>query len=498
MARAFGGLLAGGVLTTAFAPFSLFPLAWLAVAALFALWRDATPRQAALIGFCFGLGHYGSGIYWVVISLHTYGNAPFLFALLAMLLLVFYMALYPAILGYALRRLVPGSPVLTWLVVAPAAWVALEWLRSWMLSGFPWLSLGYSQIDGPLAGFAAVGGVFTVSAVTVTGSGLLLLGVEAVHGRSPSRAVIAALALSGFCLSGYGLGQISWTEPAGEPVRVTLIQGNIEQDRKFRPELRERTLQVYTGLSLDAAADSDLIIWPETAIPEFFSELDPAFIDNLDDHARLTETDYLTGVPAGDWRNGEYYNGVVSFGATRGFYYKHRLLPFGEYLPIRWLFNLFHHFVDIPMADFTAGKADQAPLQVAGHPVGVSICFEAAFGSEIRQVLPQAHFLVNVSNDGWFGNSLAPHQHLEMVRMRALESNRPIARATNTGVTALIDERGRVIARGPQFELTTVKGLLQPQQGSTPYVLYGDLPVVLLCGTTLAVLVVVSVPRRVR
>jgi apolipoprotein N-acyltransferase len=243
-------------------------------------------------------------------------------------------------------------------------------------------------------------------------------------------------------------------------------------------------LRLYAQLSLQVAEESDIVIWPETAIPILYQDAED-FIRALEIRSRRSDTDYLVGVPSGSWDTRVFYNGVISFGSSHGFYYKRRLLPFGEYLPLRSLLNFFHRFVEIPMADFTPGSENQALLKAAGHPVGVSICFEAAFGSEIRKDLPRAQFLVNVSNDAWFGDSLAPYQHLQIVRMRALETGRYMARATNTGITALIDERGRITVSGKPFSTTVVQGKLQPMTGATPYVRMGDSFTVVLLGTLL-------------
>lgn len=464
-------LLAGAVSVLAYAPFEFYPLAPVALALLGIAWQGASPRRAAWRGLLFGLGLYGCGIYWVYISLHTYGHAPPAFAGLATALLVLYLALYPTLAGYLLNRLWPRPGVGRWLLAWPALWLLLEWVRSWLLTGFPWLAPGYSQTSGPLAGLAPVVGVAGVGWAVLASAGLLLL-----LGYGPRRWcwLLLLVALWG---GAWSLTRITWVSPAGAPLKVSLIQGDIDQDQKWEPQSLTRTLDRYRQLSARAAPHSNLIVWPETAIPLFIEDVDPAYLQSLHRLARQTGTDFLIGAPSGNPETGRYYNGVLAIGRQSGFYRKHHLLPFGEYLPLRWLFELFHSYVDIPMADFTPGRLDQPLLHADGYPVGVSICFEAAFGEQIRQALPQAAFLVNVSNDGWFGDSLAPAQHLQIDRMRALEMGRYLARATNTGITALIDPQGRIVARGPQFKVTVVEGTLVPLAGATPYVRYGDKPV---------------------
>ncbi|HYQ91692.1 MAG TPA: apolipoprotein N-acyltransferase, partial [Candidatus Competibacteraceae bacterium] len=348
-------------------------------------------------------------------------------------------------------------------------------------------------IDSPLAGLAPYLGVFGVSWAVLLSAGLLLL---AIQGDRRMRRYAGALALL-LWGGAWGLGRIGWAEPAGEPLRVSLIQGNISQERKWVPEELENSVRVYIRLSVPAMADSDVIIWPEAAIPTLYQNVEE-FAQALQQDAKDHNVDYLIGVPWGDGETGIFHNSVVSLGQANSFYHKQRLVPFGEYLPLRTLFSVFRDYVDIPMADFTSGDRAQPLLQAGGHPVGVSICFEAVFGSEIRNSLPQAEFLVNVSNDAWFGNSLAPHQHLQIARMRALEAGRYMARATNTGITAIIDDRGKISARGEPFQVEVVKGKVQPLSGMTPYVLWGDKVTVLLLVGLLALALGLSWKEPVR
>jgi apolipoprotein N-acyltransferase len=483
-------LLGGALLPLAFAPFNLWPLAILLLTLLLWVWQGETPWRAAWQGFLFGVGMFGTGIYWVYISLHQYGNAPPAFAALVTLLLVLLMALYPAVTGYLLARWAPASGPARWLLAAPALWALLEWVRSWLFTGFPWLALGYSQIDSPLAGLAPYLGVFGVSWAVVLSAGLLLV---LIRGNRQARLRAGALVL---LLWGgtWVLGQLQWVTPVGKPLRVSLVQGDIPQERKWRPEQLEETVRRYIRLSVPVMDNSDVVIWPEAAIPTFYQHVEE-FMQVLQKEAQDSGSDYLIGVPWGFSETGIYHNSVVSLGRSSGFYHKHRLLPFGEYLPLRFLLNFFRTYVDIPMADFTPGDLDQPLLQAAGYPVGVSICFEVVFGSEIRHSLPQARFLVNVSNDAWFGDSLAPHQHLQIARMRALEAGRYLARATNTGITAIIDDHGRIVVRGKPFVAEVVQGKVQPLTGATPYVLLGDGFTVVLLGGLLALVLWLRLAR---
>ncbi len=471
--------IAGALLTLAFAPFGGWPLAILLPVVLLWSWDNATPRRAVWRGGLFGLGLFGFGIYWIFISLHDYGNAPAPFAALATLLVVLFMALYPAVVGWLLTRWGPAPGPRRWLLVFPALWALLDWVRSWLFSGFPWLALGYSQTDAPLGQLAPYVGVFGVGWAVLFSAGLLWMLIN----HRPAR----WLALGGLVILWLGaaaLGNIVWVAPAGAPLRVAIIQGNIAQDQKWQPGVLDETLHRYVQLSLPEQGRSDVILWPETAIPIFYEEVRP-FIGALAGRAQQDHVDYVTGLPTGSWETGIFHNSVASIGATLNFYHKRRLLPFGEYLPLRGFFLFFRDWVTIPMADFTPGDHDQPLLRAGGQPVGVSICFEAVFGSEIRQALPEATWLINVSNDAWFKDSTAPHQHLQIARMRALEMGRYMARATNTGISAILDERGRIIAQGQQFKEDVIRGAVQPLRGLTPYAWVGDAPGVVLLSVLL-------------
>ncbi len=468
--------IAGALLTLAFAPFDLWPLAILLPVVLLWSWEDATPRRAALRGGLFGLGLFGFGIYWIFISLHDYGNAPAPFAALATLLVVLFMALYLAVAGGLLVRWGPPPGPIRGLLLFPALWTLLDWVRSWFLTGFPWLALGYSQTDSPLGQLAPYAGVFGVGWAVLFSAGLLWTLIKAGHWRARLNG-LGVLAI--LWLGAWVLGNIDWVEPAGTPLRIAIVQGNIAQDQKWQPSVLDETLARYVELSLPEHGHSDVIVWPETAIPIFYEDVRP-FIGALARRAQQDHVDYVTGLPTGSWETSVFHNSVASIGATLNFYHKRRLLPFGEYLPLRGFFLFFRDWVTIPMADFTPGDRDQPLLRAGGQPVGVSICFEAVFGSEIRRALPEATWLINVSNDAWFKDSTAPHQHLQIARMRALEVGRYMARATNTGVSAILDERGRIRIQGQQFKSDVIRGEVQPLRGLTPYARWGDAPSVVL------------------
>ncbi len=474
-------LVAGALLPLAFAPYHLFPVAVLSPALLFAVLLTLTPAQGFRRGWLFGLGMFGVGVSWIFVSIHEFGSASVPLAVLLTLLFVSFMALYPALLGFIAAytvnwwRSTKGAvPVVELLVVLPALWTLFEWWRGWFLSGFPWLNLGVSQIGTPLAGLAPLLGEYGVSWAAAFSAGLVVLAVFRSGSRWRYLVVLFAL-WAGAALA----GQIEWTQPKGKPLKVALLQGNVPQEIKWLPEQLRPNLELYTGLTAQHW-DSDLIVWPETAVTAFYYQLRDGFISHLQRAAQEHNTDLLVGLPITDQDTGRYYNAMMSLGSSQGFYRKYHLVPFGDFVPFEEQLRGLIAFFDLPMSSFSPGSPDQPLLEAAGHKIGISICYEDAFGAEVIRTLPEADLLVNVSNDAWWGDSFGPHQHLQIASMRALEGGRPLVRATNTGITAIIDYRGRITSTAPQFEVAALTGVIQPRQGATPYVRWGNLPIVVL------------------
>ena len=462
-------LLSGAATTLAFAPFNLFPLGIVMPAVLFASWLHSTPARAAWRGFLFGLGMFGVGISWVYVSLHNFGNMPVLLAALTVLLLTMVLAAFPAMTGYLQARLFGFAGATPMIVAVPALWVLFEWSRSWVLTGFPWLNIGYSQVPGPLGGFAPWLGVYGVTWVSILSATLFVQGLR--DRRSAWRLCVPAVVA--LWVAGWFAGSVEWVRAVDSPVRVALVQGNVPLQIKWRPRHRQAILERYFNLSAKAP-DAELVIWPEAAMPAYLDQIDPAYLARLRRESGNRARDFLIGVVERDVDSGEFYNSVVSVGAEPGTYRKRHLVPLGEYLPLKSVLNWLLRYMEIPMSDFSAGAADQAPMQAAGQPIAVSICYEDAFGQEIIRSLPRATMLVNVSEDSWFGDSLAPHQRLQMAQMRAMETGRPVLRASNNGLSAVIDPRGNVLALAPQFVQTVLTVDVQPMQGATPYVRFGN------------------------
>lgn len=474
-------LLAGLLAVFGFAPFGLFLLPVLALAALFALWsRAARPVQAAWQGFLFGLGLFVGGVGWLYVALHEYGGMPPVLAALALLLFAALISLPAALAGYLQARCTLVAP-LRLLLLLPALWTLAEWLRGLMFSGFPWLVFGYAQTPpSPLAGYAPLLGVYGVSLMTAVSAGLLLLAWQMRARRPPALA-----ALLGLWLLGAVLAQVRWTAPQGEPLKAALLQGNIAQDLKFSEATLVDTLETYRRLA--ESSDARLIVLPETALPLLREQVPPAYHDRLADHARRQGGDILIG--AFEREDGRYYNSVYSLGSADSQHYrKEHLVPFGEFIPLRGVLGwLITDVLHIPMNDLARGGAQQPPLAVAGQRAALNICYEDAFGEEIIRALPDATLLVNVSNDAWYGDSIAAAQHNQLSQLRALETGRMVLRATNTGVTSVIGADGRVLAALPQHQQGVLTAEVQGYAGSTPYVRWGNAAVLLLLAAMLAV-----------
>jgi apolipoprotein N-acyltransferase len=478
LARGLGlPLAAGAACVFGFAPFYAWPVPIAMLAILFHLIATSgTPLRAGLSAFAFGLGYFLAGVSWIYVSLHFYGAMPAPLAAIATFLVCTYCALFPAATGWIALRW-GGDRKGPQLALAAAAWVLLEWLRSWLFSGFPWLTIGTSQIpSSPLAGFAPLVGAYGTSLAVALAAALLAALFQSfalTHARYRVLAALAVLFVAG------GLARtLTWSAPSGEPITIALLQGNVPQSLKWREETRAKTLADYRRMVLEAKAR--VVVLPETALPAFLDELPREYLESLRQHARSTGSDIVMGTAERDFRGRDfdYYNSVVNVtdpGAKP--YRKRHLVPFGEYIPpgFRWILAV----LKIPLSDFSVPTGKPELVVAGGRRFGVAICYEDIFGEEVIEVLPEAEILLNVSNDAWFGESFAADQHLQASQMRALETGRWMVRSTNTGVTAAIDERGHVVARLPLFTTGTLVQRVEPRAGTTPYVRWGNWAAVL-------------------
>lgn len=465
-------LLLGIAATLGFAPFGWYPLTLLALAGYALLAWNVAAVRAAWRGWLFGAAHFCSGIYWVFISTHYYGGAPFWLGVFLVAALTWYMALYPAAVAALLAgaRRLPAS--LRALVLLPAAWIFAELFRGWLGTGFPWLATGYAFTDSPLQSLAPLIGVYGLSGLVLLLAGALLLLV--MEGRGVKLLAVGAAAAV-FLLAVLLPPPGSWTEDTGAALSVGLIQGNISQDQKWRPENRGPTLNHYQQLTRQSS-DSRLIIWPEVAIPAFYHQVKDNYLRRMDAYAKARGITLITGLLRRDEPGDPMYNTVVALGADTGIYYKRHLVPFGEFFPLPGFLDVMMGNMDLHYSNFAHGPADQPMLRAGEFTLGLSICFEDAFGSEIRQALPEADYLVNLTNDAWFADSTAPHQHLQIARMRAIETGRYLLRVANTGITTVIGPDGELGETLPQFEVGVIQTSVPARKGMTPYARWGDAP----------------------
>ncbi len=471
--------LAGAVLATAFAPTNLWLLALLSPAALMLLWHQAAPRQAAALGFWFNVGTFSAGTYWLYISIHVIGAAPAWLALIAMAALVCVMALYGAGLGWAVTRWLPASGALRWMAAVPAAWLLVEWFRGWFLTGFPWLSLGYSQTGTWMAALAPVLGVYGVSALLLLGAGAV---VTLLLGARRER-VLAAIVLVLIWVVPWSLRGIAWTQPAGPAVSVAIVQGAIPEDEKWQAAHRDAQMDTYRDLTRQALG-AQLIIWPEAALPDVAQHLDDYLVERYHEaHARHSA---LVMGMLREGKNGDYYNSILALGQSIDWYDKMHLVPFteavrGPHFALKWL-----EFMDLPYEGFEYGASHQPPLSAGGLVLLPAICYDDAYGSSNLDMLPAANALVTVTNDAWFGHSTARFQHLQIAQMRAIETGRYLLRAANDGISAIIGPDGRVTAVAPGYVPTVLRGAVIPMRGMPPYARFGNWLIISLSATTLA------------
>lgn len=473
--------IAGFLLVFSYAPFSLWWLALLLPCIVLYKIHDTSPRLAAKYMLIFAFGWFSSGISWVHVSIDQFGGLPLAVSLLLMFFLCLYLAIFPTLAAYLTAKLTKGNRVNIWLL--PPIWLFCEYLRSIVLTGFPWLSLGYSQIDSPLNVFAPVIGEVGITAI------LLLINISLVKlfiAYKNNKRLIDPLFIKPFVVlfiitaTTFTLSTVQWVMPNGKSTSVAIVQGNIAQSIKWQPEQEWPTMLKYLDLTR-ANYDAELIIWPESAIPT----LEPAaqdFLTMVNSSALLNESAVITGLLNYNFETKKYYNGMVVLGKKnsddkKGYYYNHsnryykyHLLPIGEFVPFEELLRPIAPLFNLAMSSFSPGNYVQPNLIANGLSILPLNCFEVAFPHQLSANLTEkTDLILTVSNDAWFGESHGPHQHFEIARMRALEFGRPLIRSTNNGVTGTINHLGVTTAILPQFEEAVLKTNVALVTGSTPY-----------------------------
>ena len=469
-------LLAGALDVLAFAPFHFWPLQIASLALLFGLVLR-TPARAFLLGWSYGFGCFLFGVYWLYLTMHRFGHLPAPLAGLAIVLFALLLGVFGAIAmeaGMRLARRWQATSAVTLLALLPCMWTLLEWVRGWIFTGFPWLAAGYAHTADPLAGFAPIVGVYGVGWLAALIAGTIVL--------APIRKTALALALI-LLVAGFALKSVAWTEPAGRPISVRLLQGNVPQEEKFERAQLGESLMMYEAMLREAPAD--LIVTPETAIPMLLQQLPPDYIDGLENFAQRTQSHLALGIFSMPTPQ-QYMNSMIELspqsaaGAPLYRYGKHHLVPYGEFIPFG--FRWFTDMMQIPLGDQAGGAELQAPFAVKDQWVLPNICYENLFGEEIAKQLaaryvaglPQPTILLNLSNLAWYDEWLAIPQHLQISQMRALETGRPMLSATNTGATAIVNPHGEVVAELQPYTRGALTATVQGFHGVTPYVRFGN------------------------
>ena len=468
----------GASLTFAFAPFGQWYLVFIVLPLSFYILAFSSPH----IGWStwwFGLGYFGAGLSWVHVSIAEFGGVPLIVSVILMLLLSGYLALFPVFAFKVLKRFFPTQ---YWPLAMGFVWLVMEYLRAHFLTGFPWLSIAYSQSSSPLSSLLPIIGEIGLAAVIV------VVCISISIGFSQKRFVLSLIPLFVLFASSLALSGVEWTKETGESRKIVLVQGNIPQSMRFEPERDKATMEKYLGLS-KPHWDADIIIWPEAAVPrlEVMVEDYLKYVDNI---ATQSNTGLITGVVDYNLSSGIAYNTLLSLGIDQTSnnvpyqykhskrYAKHHLLPIGEFVPFETLLRPLAPIFDLPMSSFSRGEYVQNNL-IAGNTYFVPvICFEIAFPNQIREnITSNSNMILTVSNDAWFGDSHGPHQHMQIAQVRAKEFGLPLVRATNNGVSVAVDHKGNIIGRLPQFVDDSIEVDVALVKGHTPYKTFGDLPI---------------------
>lgn len=478
-------LIMGGIGSIAFSPYDFWPAAIISLCFLQILIINHNLKYTAIIGLFWGIGFFGSGINWIFISISSFGGMPFLVNIVIVFIFVLYLAIYPSIFATILNRLCPTINIYRMVFVSPALWQIIEYLRGKIFSGFPWLQFGYTQINGPLKSLAPIGGVEIITFYIMTIVGLIVYSYA-------KRILYPLLAILLILIMILPLSYLKWYKPLSEiKTNVSLIQGNIPQTLKWDKNYLQHTLDIYFALSKNMIKKQSIIIWPECAIPDLeFNQ--QKFLYKLDYISRLFKSHIITGIIDSDEdKNNLFkkYNSILVLGNNHNpykynninRYRKHHLVPFGEFIPLKKVLKHFASLFNFPMSTLHKGKYIQNALRVNNYNITSIICYEIIFGEQIRSNFnSHTNFLLAISNNAWFGNSIGPWQHFQMARMRALELGTPLLHCTNNGITAIINPDGNIESILPQFRRMALNQVVIPTQGSTPYSKLGALPIWIL------------------
>ncbi|OGO91609.1 MAG: apolipoprotein N-acyltransferase [Coxiella sp. RIFCSPHIGHO2_12_FULL_42_15] len=464
--------IAGGIFVLAFAPFHWYVIGFAAPALLLYCWKNATPAQAFWRGFFFGLGEFIMGTSWIYISIHKFGNATVLLAGFITTLFILFMSSYPALQGYIFSQCFRHNTL--WqrcLFAFPSTWVIFEILRAYLFTGFPWLLLGYSQTRTIFNGFAPLLSVFGISLIVSMMSGALILFIDT---KATTQRMIAATLILIFITVSVPLHDAHWTHPTKRALSVALVQGNVPQSLKWDANEAFNTIQKYLRAT-QPYWNKQLILWPEAAVPILSTEA-TAFIQELHHKAKQHHSALIFGIPGTNDQQNKFYNSIMTVGQGHGTYFKRHPVPFGEYIPLPSIFGAAMRYFDIPMSNLSKGPKKQPLLQAQGIKIAPFVCYEITYPNEVIPYSKGSQLLVTVNDDSWFGDSFAQPQQIQMAKMRAIETGRPILYVSNTGITAIIGTHGKIVRQIPENRLLVLTGEVHPTMGNTPLMIYKFYP----------------------
>lgn len=481
----------GALSVLGFAPINLWPLGLIIPGLLAWLWYPETgsAKKGFSQGFAFGLGFFGFGVSWLYVSIATYGNTNVVVASFVTIAFIMILSLFPALQAYCYQRFFKAYPKINILIMLPGLWVVLDFIRGSLFTGFPWLYVGYTQSFSPLSGIAKLFGVYGVTWLCVFLGASVLVFFKYAHKRGKIALMIAMIVLIGISA---GLKYYRFTKPIGEPLAVLLVQGDISQSEKWDPKNVSKIILKYTELTAPHL-NTPLIVWPENAVTTLPQSITP-FLDALDHNTGIFRSAIVFGIPLANTVNGKVYNGALALGDAQGMYLKRHLVPFGEYVPYENIVGSVFQFLNIPMSDFSKGPDQQYPMIIHGLPVSIFICYESAYPLEVRSHLNSAAYIITLTDDSWFGHSFASSQQEEIEVMRAIETERPILRSTNNGITSIINSNGAIVARAPSFETAILQGVIQPITGATPWLQYGLY--LFVAGLLLSIVIAIGYTRK--
>ncbi|EPE37384.1 apolipoprotein N-acyltransferase [Candidatus Photodesmus katoptron] len=482
LVKTISAAFVGMVVTLSFSPYKNWPLAIISPLFLFLLLNKCSEKLALLIGYAWGIGEFSTSISWIHSSIYNFSDMNKFTSLFLVILLIAYLSTYSAFFSWTLNKFFSKNNKIRFFLAIPSLWLIFDWLQGWIMTGFPWLWLGYSQIESPLANFAPLGGVEFITFIVILCSSSIAFSII-------QKVWITLLIPIVAMMTGCILNNIDWvTVNPNNVTKIALIQGNIDQTTKWLPNQRWPTIIQYTDLT-QKNWDSDIIIWPEAAIPAFEDEI-PLFLQYLDLSAKTHNSSIITGILSRSEDKIKHYNSILVIGNEKPEKYdrnsnqrynKYHLLPFGEFIPFRNILKPFGAILNLPMSSFSQGNFIQKNININGTYMAPALCYEIIFNERLRKnITNDTDFILTLSNDTWFGDSIGPFQHMNIARMRAKELGKPLIRATNNGITAITDHNGNIIKKIAQFKTAVLKTELTSTYGKTPYTFIGSWPLYIL------------------